>query len=168
MKGLSQASFLVMCAAMVVFTACTAQQVKQSADTVQSVATAAQSMLPSPFGVIAGLVAGAAGVVSSLAASKVKGDAVAAGTTPHPVADFLSSHSWIYPSITAAVGLANSMGWIHVSPTELGTLATAMGVTTGVQVIADSHAESKAPDPAPAPSVITTPANAVAVVTPPK
>jgi hypothetical protein len=164
MKRLSQWSFVVMCVAMVAFVACTAQQVKTTADTVQTAATAASSMLPSPFGVIAGLVAGAAGIVSSLAASHVKGGAVAAGVAPHPIADFLSSHSWIYPSIAAVVGLANSMGWIHVSPTELGTLAAAMGVTTGVQVIADGHAESKAPAPAPAPS--TNPASADPTVKP--
>jgi hypothetical protein len=157
MKVLSQLSFAVMVAATLVFASCTAEQVADTASTVQSGATAAASMLPPPWGVIAGLVAGAAGLVSTLAASKVKGTAVAAGATPHPVADFLSSHSWIYPSITAAVGLANSLGYIHVSPVELGTLAAAFGVVTTTQVVADNHAEAQAPAaPTPASPAATT------------
>jgi hypothetical protein len=145
MKTLSQVSFVVMMLALLMFAACTAQQVKDSADTTKAVATAAQSMLPSPFGVIAGLVAGAAGLVSTLAASHVKGTALAAGNDPHPIADFVSSHSWIMPGITAAVAVANARGWISVSPTELTTLAASFGVATVGQVVADNHAEAQAP-----------------------
>ena len=148
MKTLSQIMFFVMLASLVVFIGCTAQQVATTSGEVKAVATAASSMLPPPFGVIAGLVAGAAGLISTLAASKVKGTAIAAGNDPHPIADFISSHSWIMPGITAAVAVANARGWISVSPTELTTLAASFGVATVGQVVADNHAEAQAPTPA--------------------
>ena len=144
----SNVSFVVMILAMLTFLSCTAAQVKNTSDTVAAVATAAQSILPPPFGVLAGLVVGGAGLVSTMAAAHLKGNSLAAGQDPHPIADFVSSHSWVMPTFGAIVGMANAMGWIHVSPTELGTLLGSLGLATVGQVVADNHAESKAPDPA--------------------
>ena len=148
MKWISVAFMVVMCAALVVLMSCSAAQVEQGANSVKEVAQAAAPMLPPPFGVIAGIVAGAAGLVATLAAGKAKGQAVAAGKDPHPVADFISSHSWLMPAITTLVGVANSRGWIHISPTEFTTLAASLGIATVGNVFADGHAEAQAPAPA--------------------
>jgi hypothetical protein len=137
-------SFAVTCAALIVMAACTAEQVKRAADDVQAAAKAAEPILPPPFGLIAGAVAGIAGVVGSLAAGKAKGNAIAAGTDPHPVATFLSEHNWIYPSITAALMAARSYGLLHMSPEELATLLAGMGSALGVQLYANGKADAKA------------------------
>lgn len=146
MKALSYLCFALALVAIVCFVGC--GFIEKAAGGGAAVLKEAAPLLPPPWGVLAGVAASGLGMVAQLAASHVKGAALATNASPHPIADFLSSHYWIWQAITAAVGTANAMGWIHVSPTELGTLAAGLGLVTVTQVAADTHADNQAPAPA--------------------
>lgn len=149
MKWVSVAFMVILCGALAGMLACSAEQVRKTAEDIRDGAGAAAPLLPPPFGTILGLVAGGAGLVATMAAAKSKGAAIVADIDPHPVTNFISSHTWIMPAIMAAAGFARMKGLIHLSDSEITALFSALGLATVGHVIADGKAEAKVPAPSP-------------------
>lgn len=125
---------------------CSAGDVKKTADGISYVLGTAAPLLPPPFGLIAGGLASIAGVVSSVAASKIKGDALEVGNDPHPVATFFADHHYLYPLLATIVGLIQNSHFANLAGDALPQLMAALGLPLLPQVYFSSKADAKAPD----------------------
>jgi hypothetical protein len=159
MKTISRISFMVM---LVCFAACTAQQIHDTATSVQGgVAVAATAVgAGTPWGLILGAVGSVAGVIASLTGAHAVATAQAQGTDPHPVSDFLANHTYLYPVISSALSILNPF-IMHLSPTDLaainGMLLVAFGTQAGSSLIVKAGTPDPTPAPAPVPAVPAVP-----------